>query len=324
VLAERYLSGPGVVNGAVVDELLARTSSGGSTAWYLTDKLGSVRDIVSSSGGELDHIVYDSFGNIVTQTDAANGDRFAFAGMEYDSVTGRYYDRARDYDPLTGRFTTQDPAGFAGGSMNVYTYVGSDASDWTDYSGMYPDGPPQRPSGQGGGEDQPTREMQEGELIPGFGRGNRSIQDAIDAAIAARIKDVMQRTVDNPVTYPVSRARPQRHTNAPLPPSLSTVMKPAELIPLLLSGEARVANKTGYFRAVTNNKRMQRAVPVSGTTVPVKRGDRMIQAWDPKFLKTLRDAIDALNPPPPPQVPRNLIQQAGNPQQAGTGPNGGT
>ena len=64
-LTERYLSGPGVVNGAVVDELLARTSSGGTTAWYLTDKLGSVRDIVSSSGTELDHVVYDSFGNIV-------------------------------------------------------------------------------------------------------------------------------------------------------------------------------------------------------------------------------------------------------------------
>jgi hypothetical protein len=83
-LAERYLSGPGVVNGAVVDELLARTSSGGTTAWYLTDKLGSVRDIVSASGTELDHIVYDSFGNIVTETDAADGDRFKYGGMDFD------------------------------------------------------------------------------------------------------------------------------------------------------------------------------------------------------------------------------------------------
>ena len=39
-----------MVDGAVVDEILARTSSGGTTAWYLPDKLGSVRDIVSSSG----------------------------------------------------------------------------------------------------------------------------------------------------------------------------------------------------------------------------------------------------------------------------------
>ena len=49
-LTERYLFGAGVVNGAVVDEILARTSSGGTTAWYLTDKLGSVRDIVEHVG----------------------------------------------------------------------------------------------------------------------------------------------------------------------------------------------------------------------------------------------------------------------------------
>ncbi len=83
-LTERYLSGPGVITGAVVDELLARTSSSGTTAWYLPDNLGSVRDIVNTSGTELDHVVYDSFGNIVTETNAANGDRFKFAGMEYD------------------------------------------------------------------------------------------------------------------------------------------------------------------------------------------------------------------------------------------------
>ena len=54
---------------------------------------GSVRDIVSSSGSVLDHIVYDSFGNILTETNASNGDRFKFAGMQYDSTTGQYYDQ---------------------------------------------------------------------------------------------------------------------------------------------------------------------------------------------------------------------------------------
>ena len=52
----------------------------------------------------LDHIVYDSFGNIVTETDAANGDRFKFAGMQYDATTGQYYDHARWYSPAIGRF----------------------------------------------------------------------------------------------------------------------------------------------------------------------------------------------------------------------------
>ncbi len=134
-LEERYLFGPGVVNGAVVDEMLARTSSGGTTAWYLTDKLGSVRDIVSSSGTELDHIVYDSFGNILTETNATNGDRFKYAGMEYDSATGQYYDRARTYDPVTGRFTSQDPTGFGAGDGDLYRYVSNDPLSYTDPTG---------------------------------------------------------------------------------------------------------------------------------------------------------------------------------------------
>jgi YD repeat-containing protein len=46
-MTERYLFGPSVVNGAVMSAILARTSSGGTTDWYLTDKLGSVRPIRS-------------------------------------------------------------------------------------------------------------------------------------------------------------------------------------------------------------------------------------------------------------------------------------
>jgi RHS repeat-associated protein len=115
--------------------ILARTSSGGTTAWYLTDDLGSVRDIVGSTGSELDHIVYDSFGNIVTETDAANGDRFKFAGMQYDAVTGQYYDHARSYGSIVGRFTGRDPIGFAAGDSNLYRYVGNDTTYAVDPTG---------------------------------------------------------------------------------------------------------------------------------------------------------------------------------------------
>ena len=66
----------------------------------------------------LDHIVYGSFGNIISQTNSSNGDRFMFTGMEYDATTGIYYDQARYYDPTTGRFVSQDPKGFAAGDAN--------------------------------------------------------------------------------------------------------------------------------------------------------------------------------------------------------------
>jgi RHS repeat-associated protein len=137
-LTERYLFGAGVVNGAVVDEILARTSSGGTTAWYLADKLGSVRDIVDTSGNVQDHIVYDSFGNIVTETNAANGDRFKFAAMQFDATTGQYYDHARWYGAGVGRFLSLDPKGLSAGDSNLLRYVFNDTTDLIDRSGEQP------------------------------------------------------------------------------------------------------------------------------------------------------------------------------------------
>jgi RHS repeat-associated protein len=135
-LTTRYLYAPGIASGALVDQVLARTSSGGTTAWYLTDKLGSARDIVDTSGNSLDHVVYDSFGSVVTETNASNGDRFKFAGMEYDSTVGQYYDRARHYDQAIGRFMNQDPMGFAAGDTNTYRYVKNSVTNDTDSSGL--------------------------------------------------------------------------------------------------------------------------------------------------------------------------------------------
>ena len=129
-LATRYLYGP------AVDQLLARTSSGGTTAWYLTDRLGTVRDIVNTTGSVIDHLSYDSYGNVLTESSPSSGDRFKFAGMQYDSATGLYFDNARYYDPSGGRFVSRDPEGFAAGDDNLYRYVGNAPTDATDPSGL--------------------------------------------------------------------------------------------------------------------------------------------------------------------------------------------
>ena len=131
-LKERYLYGP------AVDELLARTSSGGDTAWYISDKDGSVQVIYDASAGVVDTIIYDSFGQVVTETGASSGDRFKYAGMEYDSAIQIYYDQARNYNPATGRFLQQDPLGLAAGDVNVYRYVGNNPATLTDPSGLRP------------------------------------------------------------------------------------------------------------------------------------------------------------------------------------------
>jgi RHS repeat-associated protein len=135
-LTMRYLFGPGVVNGAVTSVILARTSSGGTTAWYLTDKLGSVRDIVSTSGTVLDHLVYDSFGKIVTETNASNGDRFKFALMQYDATTAKYFDHARWYGPVPGRFESLDPSEFGGNDLNLYRFAANSPQNFVDPTGL--------------------------------------------------------------------------------------------------------------------------------------------------------------------------------------------
>jgi RHS repeat-associated protein len=129
-LLKRYLYGP------AIDAILARTDSGGTSAWYLTDKLGTVRDITSESGTVIDHVAYDSFGQVTNETSSPNGDRFKFVGREYDSATGLYFDRARNYDPATGRFLSRDPMGFRAGDANLYRYVGNGPVNWTDPTGL--------------------------------------------------------------------------------------------------------------------------------------------------------------------------------------------
>ena len=72
----------------------------------------------------------------MTQTDASEADRFMFAGMEYDSTTGLYYDHARYYDAAIGRFVSQDPKGFAAGDTNLYRYVGNHPTSSVDPTGF--------------------------------------------------------------------------------------------------------------------------------------------------------------------------------------------
>ena len=94
-----------------------------------------MRDIVSSSGSVLDHVVYDSFGNILTESNASNGDRFKFAVMQYDSVASLSYDRARSFVPNVGRFVEQDARGFSAGDTNLYAYTHGDPVNATDPTG---------------------------------------------------------------------------------------------------------------------------------------------------------------------------------------------
>ncbi|MFO0957376.1 MAG: RHS repeat-associated core domain-containing protein [Isosphaeraceae bacterium] len=126
----RYLQGP------AVDMILARETGSGTVAWYLADRLGTVRDIADNSGAIVDHVDYDSYGNVVAESAPSYGDRWKFTGREYDVATGLYYYRARWYDPRSGRFINQDPIGFGGGDGDLYRFVGNSPTIFTDPSGL--------------------------------------------------------------------------------------------------------------------------------------------------------------------------------------------
>ncbi len=122
--------------GAHLDELLARQRTTDGVAWYLADRLGSTRSIVDQSGAVQDRIAYDSFGNIISESNPTFGDRFKFTGREFDRETGLYYYRARYYDPVTGEFVNEDPLGFAADDTNLQRYVGNDPVNSTDPLGL--------------------------------------------------------------------------------------------------------------------------------------------------------------------------------------------
>ncbi len=61
---------------------------------------------------------------------------FGYAGGIYDRDTKLVRFGARDYDPEISRWTSKDPIGFAGGTGNVYEYVGGDPVNGIDPLGL--------------------------------------------------------------------------------------------------------------------------------------------------------------------------------------------
>jgi RHS repeat-associated protein len=97
--------------------------------------LQSVLGQSSHSGGILAAQSYSAFGKI-KQTVWSNNE-LKYTGRERDGATGFYYYRARYYDPVTGRFISEDPKGFDAG-INFYAYVGNNPVNANDPTGNAP------------------------------------------------------------------------------------------------------------------------------------------------------------------------------------------
>ncbi len=123
-------------------EVLGRVDQTGASnpagSYYvLGDRLGSVREVLDSTGDVKDSVAYDGFGQIQPgELDAAYRGWYAFTGRQHDIEIDLQYNNARWYDPKMGRWIGNDPLGFDAGDSNLSRYVNNRPTMAVDASGM--------------------------------------------------------------------------------------------------------------------------------------------------------------------------------------------
>ena len=141
-LKKSYVYGPGL------DNPISMTVYGASTNtyYYLKDHLGSVLALTDASGKIVENYRYDAWGRVLgvynangNEIDAsAVGNRILWQGREYSWASGLYYFRARWYDPVTGRWLSNDPIGISGG-LNQYVFCNNNPVNFRDLFGLCKD-----------------------------------------------------------------------------------------------------------------------------------------------------------------------------------------
>lgn len=128
-ITTRYLLGD------YLGERYGRTDSS-SAFWLLTDRLGSVREVLTLAGALSSVIAYDAFGNILSESNPATSGNYLFTGLLYWRATGMYGTPNREYLAALGKWLQEDFIGFAAGDPNLGRYAGNNGTNATDLSGL--------------------------------------------------------------------------------------------------------------------------------------------------------------------------------------------
>ena len=105
------------------------------------DQLGTPTEAYDEEGREVWYRRLDMNGKILEETQPGLNPKgylsipFLFQGQYYDYETGLAYNRFRYYDLELGRYISQDPIGFASGTLALYSYV-EDGNDCVDFYGL--------------------------------------------------------------------------------------------------------------------------------------------------------------------------------------------
>jgi len=135
-----------------------------NTEYYLHyDQVGSLRAVTDTTGNIIKEITYDTYGNILSDTNANFKVPFGFAGGLYDTDTKLTRFGYRDYDAYTGKWTAKVKSvkqmttacrlqlwnrngrnevkpcriDFSGGDTNLYGYVLGDPVSGIDKNGLW-------------------------------------------------------------------------------------------------------------------------------------------------------------------------------------------
>lgn len=121
-------------NGAVLME------REGSVSSFLTDQQGSVLRLLNQEGAVEESYGYDEFG-LDLYGNTGKLQPFGYTGYETDIVSGTSFAQAREYQPLIGRFVSEDPIkGFAAQpiTLNHYAYCFNNPLILVDRNGAWP------------------------------------------------------------------------------------------------------------------------------------------------------------------------------------------
>ncbi|MBA4388961.1 MAG: hypothetical protein C0404_13350 [Verrucomicrobia bacterium] len=132
--------------GGGVDNLLALTVHTGAVAktYYPVKDHLSVVAIVDETGSIVEQYEFDAWGRVLgvysgqaeRLSQSAIGNRFLWQCREYSWATGLYHFRTRFYDPVSGRWLSNDPIGVSGG-LNQYTFCGNNPVNCVDPDGQF-------------------------------------------------------------------------------------------------------------------------------------------------------------------------------------------
>ena len=194
-ISQRYLYGQ-AVDQILAAETFTPTFDAHAVDWALTDNDGTVNNVVQYKSGTtvlVNHVEYTSCGDPTGSTVIIAAFAFGQSGMRYDEATGQYRTAARVYDPLTGRFDSNDEAKQG---TNFSVACGDNWTGRSDPSGMWNVG-----YGNGSGFDGTVGSISglasEDVPAPPSGPGPDPNQDLKDLGQQAQVLAVLQQSQAN-------------------------------------------------------------------------------------------------------------------------------